>query len=438
MTSYDGSRDHRIRKLVFDFRYPDEATAFLARRRLEDLAGTATIPALEKVLDAFESGPREVRIDRLELDLGRMSAGALDGGAIGKAIAEQLGRKLQAAAAGETVPSTELAPSLEALIAFLRSGFWPWDAPFRAVEDVESALMSLAPPAAQHAAARLLAVLQESTAAKRLIYQLSAGFPEWIVRSAYGEDAETLIGSGREAADTTAPEQFALALLAVSSALRPGQPVVLEQVQDLWAAALRPAPVERAEPAVAIPPAGEKRGARERPKRIAPPDELYVAYAGIVLLHPFLPRFFERLGLLDERQRFASPDACVRGVHLLHYLAAGREHPDEPTTVLFKILCGLPIAFPLPRQLPLADSERDEAESLLSAVIGHWTKLGNTSPAGLREAFLQREGKLTSDERGWRLVVEQRSADVLLGYLPWGLSVVRLPWVITPLRVDWA
>ncbi len=453
MNSYDGSQEHRIRKLVFDFRYPDEATAFRVRKRLEDLASTATIPVLEKALDAYGSGSHEVRLDRLELDLGRISASDLDGEVIRRAIAEELGRKLRGAVSAETVSSPQAASPVKALIAYLTTGSWPWDAPYRTLADAEAALRSLAPDVARRAAARLLTVLHEPAASRRLVYQFGAGLAEWIVRSAHGEAAETLIRAGREAAGMAAAKQFALALLAVSAALPPGQAVVREQVEHLWAAALLPAPAgtERIPPAAdtapappsfepdtAIPSAGERRGAPEPPTEVASSNDLYVEYAGIVLLHPFLPRFFAHLNLLDERQQFVSLDGCVRGVHLLHYLATGLENPAEPATVLLKVLCGLPIAFPLPHELPLADQERDEAESLLSAAIGHWTKLGNTSPAGLREAFLQREGKLAPDEQGWRLAVEQRAVDVLLGHLPWGLSIVRLPWVKTPLWVDWA
>jgi GDP-D-mannose dehydratase len=102
-------------------------------------------------------------------------------------------------------------------------------------------------------------------------------------------------------------------------------------------------------------------------------------------------------------------------VHLLHHLATGRPPADEHDTTLLKVLGGLPIAYPLPRDLPVSLEERHEAETLLTAAIRHWDKLRNTSPAGLREAFLQREGKLVTRPEGPRLIVEQRPVDVLLG-----------------------
>jgi hypothetical protein len=54
----------------------------------------------------------------------------------------------------------------------------------------------------------------------------------------------------------------------------------------------------------------------------------------------------------------------------------------------------MPVTQVIPRELSLAAGELEEADNLLLAVIQHWTRLGNATPAGLRETFLQREGKL--------------------------------------------
>ena len=166
--------------------------------------------------------------------------------------------------------------------------------------------------------------------------------------------------------------------------------------------------------------------------------DLYVRHAGIVLLHPFLERFFARLGLLDDRKQFTSTVSRSKAVHLLYYLATAQENPEEHELLLFKLLCDFPMQSPLVKELPLHQSERAEAESLLLAIIQHWTRLGNTSPAGLREAFLERDGRLAKRESGWTLDIEQRTVDVLLEYLPWGIGLVALPWRVAPLWVNWA
>jgi hypothetical protein len=173
-------------------------------------------------------------------------------------------------------------------------------------------------------------------------------------------------------------------------------------------------------------------------ERSAETEPLYVGCAGVVLLHAFLERFFREVGLVTNGTLLTSAAHRTRAVHLLYHLATGGERPDEHQTTLLKLLAGLPVSYPMSRDLALHQEERAEAENLLVAAVNHWPALKSTSPAGLREGFLQREGRLVERPDGWKLVVEQRPVDVLLSSLPWGLSVVRLPWMSAPLWVDWA
>ncbi len=453
--------ESRIRRLVFDLNCPDEATAFYVRQRLEDLTWGAVVPALEEAFLGY--APSDLlRIDRLELDLGRIAARDFDQGAFRQAITVALRTAVPPPSMRQPPDSgaASLAESLaEALVAFLLTGVWPWQAIPRTSAEAEAALRALAPDEAQPAANRLLATLRAPIARRRLTYQFSPDLASWIVLTALGAAGDALIGAGKTTATELSPSQFAETLLAVASAAPLSnrgavtsdvlRRLTLHEAQGLWAAALDltapadallsaaqsgvtlrhsdPLPFQDDAIAPTVPEGGEEAA-----------EGLYVDLAGVVLLHPFLAHFFTYLGLLDERQQFTSSDARVRGVHLLHFLAAGEEYPAEPATVLLKVLCGLPIAAPLPRVLPLTEREREEAESLLLAAIRHWQKLRNTTAAGLRETFLQRKGKLAWRDQAWRLVVEQHSADVLLGYLPWGLSPIKLPWMALPLYVDWA
>lgn len=165
-----------------------------------------------------------------------------------------------------------------------------------------------------------------------------------------------------------------------------------------------------------------------------------VLNGGLVLLHPFLPRFLAALGLALTGGQI--PAALrMRAAMALHWLVWGRRAVDDSELVLEKWLCGLMPADAVP--LPDTD-ELDppavtaEAEALLAAVIAHWRTLGSTSPAGLREAFLQRPALLHLDGEGSpRLCVEPRSYDLLLRRLPWTVNPVRLPWLVAPLRIEW-
>lgn len=163
---------------------------------------------------------------------------------------------------------------------------------------------------------------------------------------------------------------------------------------------------------------------------------LYLNQAGLVLLHPFLRNYFEDVGLLAGNQ-FQDADCQQTAVYLLHYLATRQTTSPEYELVLPKLLCGWPLNVPImPSDLPR--SALDEAEHLLQTVINYWEALKSTSPDGLREGFFQREGKLTQTGEGaWKLKVEQQTIDILLSRLPWGLNMVKLPWMDELLVVEW-
>jgi Contractile injection system tape measure protein len=91
----------------------------------------------------------------------------------------------------------------------------------------------------------------------------------------------------------------------------------------------------------------------------------------------------------------------------------------------------------MPGELELTADECGEAASLLENVVQRWEKLGNSSIAGLREGFLQRPGKLFDKGGRLYLQLEASGVDVLLDYLPWGLSIVKLPWLAEPIFVEW-
>jgi hypothetical protein len=160
--------------------------------------------------------------------------------------------------------------------------------------------------------------------------------------------------------------------------------------------------------------------------------------AGMVLLHPFLSRFLETTGIVANPDRELPFHLLPRAAALLHWLATGRDEVFEYELSLIKLLLGLAPAGPLlVAQGLLNDDDRAEGEALLSAVIGHWSALGRTSIAGLRQSFLQRRGLIREGQHGWHLQVESASFDVLLGRLPWGIDIVKLPWMTRPIITDW-
>jgi Contractile injection system tape measure protein len=165
---------------------------------------------------------------------------------------------------------------------------------------------------------------------------------------------------------------------------------------------------------------------------------IFIRNAGLVLLAPFLPLLFERAGLVENRQ-FVSETARDTGIHLLQYLVTGDVEPWEFDLLLNKILCAVPENRPINRNAELTEFQCAEAEKMMEEAIRQWAVLKKTSAWGLREMFLQRDGKLVRNGGHWQLRVERKTVDVLLERLPmgWGFSVIRLPWMEEMLYVEW-
>lgn len=158
--------------------------------------------------------------------------------------------------------------------------------------------------------------------------------------------------------------------------------------------------------------------------------------AGLVLLHPFLKPFFDKLNLVQDGN-FVSDTACERAVHVLQFLATGTAGAPESELLLNKVLCGIDVDVAIEREVTLSGEEEAESMQLLDAVLGHWEVLKGTSPAGLRNSFLMREGRLKQGVDDWHLQVEKKTLDILLDRLPWGIGMIKLPWMDGFLHVNW-
>ncbi len=167
-----------------------------------------------------------------------------------------------------------------------------------------------------------------------------------------------------------------------------------------------------------------------------PLEEIAIENAGLVILWPYVPRFFERVGL-RRGDGWMSEESAVRGVHLLQFLAVGEGDRPEYEMVLNKILCGLPLEDPVPFNLALSPREREEGEALLEQVIAHWAALKRTSVRGFQLGFLARRGQIEAGDAKWIVRVERETRDVLLDRLPWGLARFRFSWMDRSMEVRW-
>jgi hypothetical protein len=166
-------------------------------------------------------------------------------------------------------------------------------------------------------------------------------------------------------------------------------------------------------------------------------ETLYVDDAGLVILWPFLDRFFVRVGLLDLDRRFIDEQARMQAIALLSQLAFEDPEPPEFRLPLAKLLCGLSPEDLFMLERPLVPEQIAECERLLTAVIENAPILRDTSIASFRANFLQRPASLSIQEGAWQLEVEERPHDLVLERFGWSWSWVKLAWMPDPLFVRW-
>jgi hypothetical protein len=142
------------------------------------------------------------------------------------------------------------------------------------------------------------------------------------------------------------------------------------------------------------------------------------------------------LGLVHEKE-FINEVAQNRALLLTQYLVDQRTSFDEIDLLLNKTICGFEWAEAVELSFEPTSEEIEEAEHLLKNAVTSWKALKSTSVDGFRKAFLLRPGMIEEKERHFSVRAERITIDVLLEKLPWGISLVKYPWMPKPLYVEW-
>lgn len=447
------------------------------QRSLPELCRHWLMPALEKVLDRCAPHNEHLLIERLEIDAGTIQLDRLEHdltAEVAQALEHSLrqrnstGESTTAKISGRVTVTSEQQNIYEAFIYFLKTGRLPWSFRLPAKRNLEEVILDLwqpenfSSPEIRFDDVAIFETLRIDSARKRMVRQFSRKFLDALIqrlsptgKKSIAEILDVLPASNLSAHELNSFERSLWETLfhriAMNLSIDNGALIVA-----VWKK-FPPTPdihfelkknLETRWPELGIQPdfgpsreikkVADAEIAQENFSETAEAEVkegLFVEDAGLVLLHPFLPQFFRALEIADD-EKILQPD---RALVVLHYLATGNITAHEYELTLPKILCNISLETPVELIAELNDSEKEEADALLSAVINHWETLKNTSPDGLRSNFLRRAGKIfLREDDDWNLQVESNSFDILLDRLPWSIGLIKLPWMPRLLWVEWA
>lgn len=471
---------HIIKKQVINLSLDKKLDAFRIQQLVSDHYHNKIVPMLQQAFDAASNEEETISLDTLEIDLGIINEKEIEKGnweeLVFKKISEQL------LPFKHNIPSRDKAKKKstslsisEQWIFYMQHGYLPWNVLQINPAWYDKVLEAFAADAAAIGNLRnLISILPRSV--KRIISQHPENFLKALIETLTAENQDALLELINEITD----------IIFISAKKKHAQLFQKKEVkQKLWEQALQLAASSEKDlnPSVIaiqllsnnfsnqqlnatkikdflaknnIDTTSLKEIKREfeneeatrheeevstkkvieKDKNVVDEEGIYVQNAGIVLLHPFFTHLFRNLQLVKE-ENFVDALSQQKALYLLHYLSTGNTRPEEHELVMAKILCAYPLQEPVDNFIELGTEELQEADSLLVSAIGQWETLKSTSPDGLREGFLQRNGKLFAKNGGLQLQVESSSIDVLLDHLPWNLSMVKLPWMPDILKVEW-
>jgi len=164
-------------------------------------------------------------------------------------------------------------------------------------------------------------------------------------------------------------------------------------------------------------------------------ESIYINNAGLVLFNPYITTFLSKLGM-TEKGKFKDEESAFRSVHLLQLLVSEASY-EEHELVLNKILCNLPVSSAIPMDIEIKPAEKQLAKELIEVTMKRWKKGSSGSKESFRASFINRDGRLSMINEEWHLKVDQRGYDVILQTLPWSYGMIKLPWMLKPLLVEW-
>jgi len=458
-------RNHQIGKLVLKLEFDSEQAANELQQTFTGTFESQVKTALDEVLSTFSNNGETIVIDHLKINLGKISLNDFAGN-LKKEVQNSLQKLLNSKSKNEILDEVVKIPasenSFEILIFFLKYGHFPWWAGEISQQQLEYRVMNITSFYDSETQSKFIEILNSSNCRQRLSVQFSEDFNRQLISNFYPEFAGFIFktidqfknilsenqiseegishewpvlvwpllieNEERAIFDRQLPAKilsafcgkFNLNLAEISSQIQNNQDFKPAFQDNLTISEKKPEKLSQIKPE----------------KREQSTTEIIITNAGQVIFWPFLQQLFKDFNLL-EGTAFLSENHHEKAVLLTQFLVTGELETAEFELPLNKIIAGWPIEKPLQKSLSLEDAEKTIAEDFLKEIIKNWPSLKNTSIAGLRETFLQRNGILRSDHEKWSLKIERKTVDILRDSLPWPISIIKLPWMDKILYVEW-
>lgn len=424
-----GAKPHIVQKQFIEVLFRDLENSMGMQHRMAELFYERLQPRMADLFDELCREQQTIRIEKLVIDCGVLPTVSWEEEWVETTL-RNLKAELLVAHRERLGNDEEKSEWQEAFFYYVQHGRLPWNTSLRSVQEMELFLSFQ-----QDFLERLKAFITEKpVVTRRLVNSFSAPFRQRLLTAFSKGHASNpqhlqvlaalfphLLPAVREEAEFKA--------LSVEAADR--VPALLQQLHQATGANANEAAGTNSETM--------QRSSWERAEEPATKQDIegiYITNAGLVLLHPFLPELFTHNGLWANN-KWAAGNAVHTAVRTLHFLVWGEDAYNEKEWPLSKLLCGMEVDAVVEDVKPLTGAAKEAAYAMLQAVIGHWAQLKNTSMDALRQTFLQRAGKLSRVDDGWLLQIEQKGVDVLLSYLPWGIGLIKLPWMTELLYVEW-
>ncbi len=422
---------HIIQQQNIEIQFENFSDGMGIQNDIKDIFYEKLLPGIENLFDEITEEKYSISIEKLEIDCGSLNSSYWKEELV-KETLRHLRNELIVHHKKETNDTeinkaNSLSPdSFHSFLFFLEKGFLPWNSRIDSMKELEESITETSGDSKRFHE-KLKALFKTKTfTIDRLLYNFSDDFFFKLFNEQLAENKKESLEKINRFLDneklTSHKKHIAHSLLLKIFGDEHADP------DKQFYATLQSA-IENAEKEKPI----KKVDAAATNKET---DSIYIQNAGLIILHPFLSELFTRLELLIDKcwKDISSQHIAVQ---VLEFLVSGNEEFPEFNLPLNKILCGLDISQVLQPVEELHPLIKSECEGLLAEVIRHWSILKNTSVEGLRETFLQRNGKMTQVDNGWLLNVEQKGVDVLLNSLPWGIGVIKLPWTDDTFFVEW-